>query len=236
MYQDKKILALIPARAGSKGLSGKNIKMIAGKPLIAWTIEAAKQCPWLDKIVVSTEDTRIASVAKKAGAKLPFLRPEELAADEVKGIDVVLHAIDWFEANGDIYDLLLLLQPTSPLRTAGDIENALQLFLDHNAKSVISVCENEHPPYWSNILPADLSMKNFIDPGALKNRQQLPLFYRLNGALYLGDINYLKEKRGFWGEQTFAYIMPGERSVDIDSLLDFKLAELLLQDPQNTEG
>ncbi len=236
MYNNKKILALIPARGGSKGLPGKNIKLIAGKPLLHWTIEAAKQCSWLDKIVVSTEDQRIATAAREAGAEVPFLRPQELAGDTVSGMDVVIHAIEWFENKGQHFDLLILLQPTSPLRTSVDIENAIKLLFERQAKAVISVCENEHPPYWSNILPDDLSMKNFIDHSALKNRQDLPVFYRLNGAIYLSDIDYLKKQRGFWGDDTYAYIMPRERSVDIDSLLDFKLAEILLREQQNSEG
>lgn len=236
MYKNKKILALIPARGGSKGLPGKNIKILAGRPLLSWTVEAAKQCQWLDKIVVSTEDERIAAIARDAGADVPFLRPAELASDTAKGIDVIFHAIDWFEAKGDRYDLLLLLQPTSPLRTAQDIEKAVKLLFEREAGAVISVCESEHPPYWSNVLPADQSMKDFIDHSAIKNRQELPVFYRLNGAIYLSNIDYLKENQGFWGERTFAYIMPRERSVDIDSLLDFKLAEILLQEQKDTEG
>ncbi len=236
MYSNKKILALIPARGGSKGLPGKNIKMLVGKPLLSWTVEAAKRCNWLDKIVVSTEDEHIAAIAREAGAEVPFLRPKELAGDTVSGMDVIFHAINWFEAKGERYDLLLLLQPTSPLRTSADIENAVKLFFERQAKAVISVCENEHPPYWSNVLPADQSMKNFLDQSAIKNRQELPVFYRLNGAIYLSDMEYLKEKQGFWGSETYAYVMPRERSVDIDSYLDFKLAEILLQEQKNTEG
>lgn len=232
MYKNKKILALIPARGGSKGVPGKNIKQIAGKPLIVWTIEAALQSQWLDKVIVSTDSEEIASIARKAGAEVPFLRPEYLAHDAAKGIDVVLHAIRWFEAQNEQYDLLLLLQPTSPLRTVQDIENAIRLLFEKKAKAIVSVCENEHPPYWSNTLPPDHSMKNFIDFKAIKNRQELPTFYRLNGAIYLSEIDYLKANNGFWGEQTYAYIMPKERSVDIDSLLDFKLAELLLKERQ----
>ena len=235
MFKNKKILALIPARGGSKGLPGKNIKEIAGKPLIVWTIQTALQSNWLDKIIVSTDNETIASVSREAGAEVPFMRPKHLANDKAKVIDVVLHAIDWFESQGENYDLLLLLQPTSPLRTVQDIENAIQLLFEKQAKAIISVCENEHPPYWSNTLPADHSMKNFINFDAIKNRQELPTFYRLNGAIYLSEIDYLKQNKGFWGSQTYAYVMPKERSVDIDSLLDFKLAELLLNEKNNTE-
>lgn len=235
MFKNKKILALIPARGGSKGLPGKNIKEIAGKPLIVWTIQTALQSNWLDKIIVSTDNETIASVSREVGAEVPFMRPKHLANDKAKVIDVVLHAIDWFESQGENYDLLLLLQPTSPLRTVQDIENAIQLLFEKQAKAIISVCENEHPPYWSNTLPADHSMKNFINFDAIKNRQELPTFYRLNGAIYLSEIDYLKQNKGFWGSQTYAYVMPKERSVDIDSLLDFKLAELLLNEKNNTE-
>ena len=230
MFHNKKILALIPARGGSKGVPCKNMKEIAGKPLIIWTIEEALKSQYLDKVVVSTDSKEIASISRKAGAKVPFIRPQKLASDSARGIDVVLHAINWHETQGENFDLLLLLQPTSPLRIVKDIENAIRLLFTKQAKAIVSVCENEHPPYWSNTLPENHSMKNFIDFKAIKNRQELPTFYRLNGAIYLSDIQYLKENKGFWGEDTFAYIMPKERSVDIDSLLDFKLCELLLNE------
>lgn len=227
MIENKKIIALIPARSGSKGLPGKNLQNLAGKPLISWTIETARQCTFIDKIIVSTEDEEIARVARNAGAEVPFMRPHVLATDDAKGFDVVLHCINWFEKNNSFYDILLLLQPTSPLRSPLDIENALKRLFEKDAGSIISVCAVEHHPYWSNELPENLSMKNFIKPEATVNRQDLPVFYRLNGAIYLAFTDYFKKQRGFFGTDTYAYIMPSERSVDIDSLLDLQLAEII---------
>jgi N-acylneuraminate cytidylyltransferase/CMP-N,N'-diacetyllegionaminic acid synthase len=154
MYKDRRIIALVPARGGSKGLPGKNVLPLLGKPLIAWTIEQAKACSYIDRVMVTTDDDGIAAAAREFGADVPFKRPAHLATDAAKSLDVVLHALDWLEAHGDRYDLLVLLQPTSPLRTAGDIGGALDLFISKNAGAVVSVCETDHHPYWSNTIPA----------------------------------------------------------------------------------
>lgn len=231
MYKNNTILGLIPARGGSKGLPRKNIRLLLEKPLITWTIEQALASKYLDRIVISTDDEEIAEISKKYGADVPFLRPKELATDEANGIDVVLHTIDWIEKNDKSYNLLMLLQPTSPLRLAEDIDRAIELLFQKNAHAIISVCKTEHHPYWSNILPENGCMEEFIRQGIKnKNRQKLPIFYRLNGVIYLAYCDYLKKHRSFFEKGTFAYIMPPERSVDIDSLFDFKLAEFLLKE------
>ncbi|MFH1317980.1 MAG: acylneuraminate cytidylyltransferase family protein [Candidatus Omnitrophota bacterium] len=228
MYNNKKILALIPARAGSKRLSGKNIKPLLGKPLIAWTIEHAKKCKYIDSVIVSTESREIAEISRKYGAQVPFLRPEGLATDQAKSIEVLLYAIEWFNSNGIYYDLILLLQPTSPLRLVEDIEGAIQLLFLKNAKAIVSICEAEHLPFWMNTLPADGSMKDFLKPEIIdKNRQEFSKFYRLNGAVFLGYCDYMKKQRSFFGEKTFAFVMPKERSVDIDDETDFMFTEFL---------
>ena len=230
MYKEKTILALIPARGGSKGLPRKNIRPLLGKPLIAWTIEQAKASKYIDRVVVSTDDEEIADVAKKYGAEVPFMRPKELATDEAKGIDVVFHAMGWFRKNekNKQYDLIMLLQPTSPLRTADDIDKAIELLFLKKAKAIVSVCEVDHHPLWANTLPENRCMKDFIRKKIMnKNRQELPTFYRLNGAIYLAYWDYIKEQKGFFGKETFAYIMPKERSVDIDGEIDLRLAEIL---------
>lgn len=230
MYKGKKILGLIPARSGSKGLPQKNILPLLGKPLIAWTIEQALASKYLDKVIVSTDNEEIAEIAKKYGAKVPFMRPKELASDDAKSIDVITHAIDWFEVNNDFNELVMLLQPTSPLRTSGDIESAIELLFSRKAQSIVSVCEVDHHPYWANILPVDGCMKDFLrQEYANRNRQELPVFYRLNGAIYLACCNYLKIQKNYFGNETYAYIMPRERSIDIDNEIDFKFAEYLLQ-------
>jgi len=232
VYRDKNILGLIPARGGSKGLPRKNIKPLLGKPLIAWTIEQALASKYLDKVVVSTDDKEITEISKKYGAEIPFVRPKELAEDNAKGIDVVLHTIDWLKENDKKkqYDLIILLQPTSPLRKSDDIDRAIELLFLKEAKAIVSVCEVDHHPLWANTLPEDGCMKNFIRQEVMnKNRQELPIFYRLNGAIYLVYCDYIKEQESFFGEKTFAYIMPKERSIDIDNEIDFKLAQILVK-------
>ncbi len=230
MYKEKTILAIIPARAGSKRFKGKNIKMLAGIPLIAWTIEEALKSKYLDRIIVSTDNEDIALTARRYGAEAPFIRPKKLARDNSKMIDAIFHAVAWMAKNKNHFDMIMLLQPTSPLRRAGDIDKAIKLLFSRKAQAVVSVCEAEHNPHWARSLPQGGCMKDFlmrknkncIDPGAAK-------FYRLNGAIYLAYRNYLLNRRDFFGARTFAYIMPRERSVDIDTAFDFEFAEYLLK-------
>lgn len=230
MINGKSVLAIIPARGGSKRLPRKNIKELCGKPLIAWSIEQTKFCSDIDRIVVSTEDWEIGKVAKKYGAEVPFMRPAELASDTALPIDAIFHAINWLKEHENYQsEYILLLQPTSPLRIAKDIEGAIQALKDKDARAVVSVCETDHHPWWSNTLPEKGNMKDFIRPDILnKRRQELPVFYLVNGAIYLADTDYLHQYNGFLGPDTFAYKMLKERSIDIDSELDFKLAEVLL--------
>ena len=232
MYRGKNILGLIPARGGSKGLPGKNTRPLLGKPLIAWTIEQALTSKYLDRVVVSTDDKEIAEISKKYGAEIPFMRPKKLAEDNAKGIDIVLHTIDWFRENDKRkqYDLIMLLQPTSPLRKSEDIDKAIEYLFLREAKAVVSVCEVDHHPLWANTLPEDGCMKDFIRKEIInKNRQELPVFYRLNGAIYLAYCDYINQCKSFIGKDTFAYIMPRERSIDIDDEIDLRLAETLMK-------
>jgi len=231
MYKKKRILGLIPARGGSKGLPRKNIKLLAGKPLIAWTIKQAKMSQYIDRIVVSTDDEEIAEVSKKYGAEVPFKRPSKLATDKAGFIDFVLHAMDTIEKNDKLYDILVFLQPTSPLRLSEDIDRAIGLLFKKKASSIISVCKSEHHPLKAGMLPADRCMKDFIKKD--KNRQELGTFYRLNGAIFLAYWDYIRKQKSFFGNETFAYIMPQNRSVDIDSEVDFKLAEILKKTQNN---
>lgn len=230
MYKGKRIIGVIPARGGSKGLPGKNIRPLDGRPLIAWTIEQAGSCGFFDRVIVSTDDEQIAAVARSAGAEVPFIRPPELATDEAKTIDVILHALDWLKAQSDVPDIVALLQATSPLRTAGDIAAALDTLFAAGARSVISVCKSEHHPFWSNVLPENGSLDGFLRPELLdRNRQDLPVCYRLNGAIYVAYYDVLREQKGFFGTGSVAYVMPVDRSVDIDTELDFDFTEFLLQ-------
>ncbi|OGX34837.1 MAG: CMP-N-acetlyneuraminic acid synthetase [Omnitrophica WOR_2 bacterium RIFCSPLOWO2_02_FULL_50_19] len=235
MYKGKTILALIPARGGSKGVPRKNIRRFFGKPLIAWAIKGARNSKYVDRVVVSTDDKEIAAVSRRFLAETPFLRVKRLATSRAKGIDVVLDAIDRLERRGERYDLVILLQPTSPLRVSKDIDQAIEFFFEKKAKSVISVCRMEHNPRWSNILPKDGCMKDFI-PGAIMNkvRQEFPVYYRLTGAIFLASADYLKVHKTFYGKNAYAYIMPQGRSVDIDNEIDFAFAEYLYKNRGKT--
>ena len=230
MFKGRRFLALIPARGGSKGLKDKNIRQLNNKPLLAYTIEAAKESRIFDRIIVSTDSEKIAAVALKYGAEVPFMRPKELATDTASSMDVLIYTIELLQESNDKYDYVALLQPTSPLRTSQDIVGAVNLLIEKNANSVVSVCKVEHSPLWSNTLPEDLSLKDFIRP-EIRNlrRQDLPIFYRLNGAIYIVKVSYILESKDFFGQESYAYIMPVNRSVDTDTELDLVLAEVLLQ-------
>ena len=229
MHNGKRIFAVIPARGGSKGLPGKNTRELAGKPLLAWSIDAARHSRFVDEVIVSTDCEATAQLARSWGADVPFIRPAELATDEAKGIDVILHALNWRQLQDPPVDLVLVLQPTSPLRTSTDIDQAVALLFARKAQSIVSVCPVEHHPWWANTLPEDGSMKDFLRPELNNtNRQELPSFYRLNGAIYLAQASFLQQTRSFIAAGTYGYQMPPEASIDIDTLLDFRLAELLL--------
>lgn len=230
MFNQRQVLALVPARGGSKGLPGKNLADLGGKPLIAWSIEAALGSSYVDQVVVSTDCKEIARVAGNFGAEVPFLRPAELATDQANSFDALLHALTWYAQRGRTFDLVVWLQPTSPLRTPLDIDRAIDLYAARKAQAVVSVCETDHHPWWANTLPDDANMANFMRPEVLNtNRQDLPAHYRLNGAIYLASPDYLASQGSFYGEQTFAYVMPKDRSVDIDDAMDLRLARALLE-------
>jgi len=227
------IVAVVPARGGSKSVPRKNIRVIGGKPLIAWTIEAALKCRSLGRVITSTDDDEIAQIARQFGAEVPFLRPVDLASDTATSVDVVLHALDWLQQNEHAQpDFVMLLQPTSPLRTAEDIEAAVVLQREKQAEAVVSVCETAHPPQWlkrfgpnGELLPWESGVE--LEPS---RRQEAALAYQQNGAIYLVKTVTLSRARTFLPERTFGYVMPPERSVDIDSPWDFYLAELILKD------
>lgn len=164
MYKNKNILGLIPARGGSKGLPGKNIKPLLGKPLIAWTIKQVLASKYIDRVIVSTDDKEIAEISEKYGAEVPFMRPKEIAMDKARGIDVVLHSLNWLKENDKRkqYDLIMLLQPTSPLRKSEDINKAIEILFLKEAKTIVSVCEVDHHPLLANTLPEDKCIKNII--------------------------------------------------------------------------
>lgn len=227
------MLAVIPARGGSKGVPGKNIRDLNGKPLIAYTIEAAVVSDIFDTIIVSTDSQEIANVAVSYGVEVPFIRPDELAGDTVSSDDVIRHALAYYDELGVKHTEVCKLQPTSPLRNARHLKEAYKLFRDRQADFVVSVCECEHSPLWSGIIGADLRLDNFISEDVKRAcRQDLPTYYRLNGAIYMGKVQAFLNNKSFLGENSIAYIMEQADSIDIDSMIDMKLAKLWIQEKQ----
>lgn len=225
------MIALIPARGGSKGLPGKNIKNLCGKPLIAHTIEAALKAEGIERVIVTTDSEEIAAVAREYGAEVPFLRPAALAGDTSSAVDVYLHAVDFLEKeSGRSIEKFTVLLPTAPLRNSVNIEQALRQFYEKNAETLISMREAETPISWYYEMNIEGRVKNLgLDAeNAVKNRQVNKKYYIPNGAIYILDKELLKEKRTYYSENTVAYLMSAEQSVDIDCELDFKMAELLL--------
>ena len=222
-----KYLAIIPARGGSKRLPNKNILDLNGKPLIAWSIEAAKKNKYINNIVVTSDSEKILDIANKYNIKT-IKRPDFLATDTATTFDTIKHTIDSLQEK---YEYIVLLQPTSPLRNEKHIDEAIELLEKKNADAVISVCETEHSPLWSNTLPEDLNMSNFLrDEIKNKRSQDLPKFYRLNGAIYICKTDKLLEEKTFLLKNNiYAYIMDRKSSIDIDDEIDFKLAEILIK-------
>jgi len=228
----KKIIALIPARGGSKGLPGKNIKNFAGKPLIAYTIESAKKSKLVSKVVVSTDAKDIAAVAKKYGAEV-IDRPKNLATDIAPVSGAVLHSLNWLKEQGETFNLLVLLQPTSPLRTSQDIDDALKTFVKSKGDSLVSVSPVDHSPY--RMFKIEKYLKPLFGQKYLKARKQdPPKVYRPNGAIYVLPATTFYKHRKFYVGRVVPYIMPLEKSIDIDSLRDFLFAELLFKQASRT--
>ncbi len=226
MLDGKTFLAVIPARSGSKRLACKNILPLAGKPLITWSIEAAKKSRYLDEVVVSSDDSEILSIAKQHTLQT-IKRPDRLSHDTASSIDVIKHTLSIFSN----YDYVVLLQPTSPLREKKHIDEAIELLARREADAVISVCEVEHSPLWSNTLGEKNSMSGFLDQKLLNLRsQELKQYYRLNGAIYIAKTELLLMHNTFFLEKNiYAYIMEQRESVDIDTQFDFDFATFLIQ-------
>ena len=219
------LLTLIPARGGSKGIPRKNIQELCGKPLIAWSIEAAQKSKYIDRIIISTDDQEIADVARSYGAEVPFLRPVEIAQDDTLGISPVIHALEQFPK----FEQVLLLQPTSPLRTTDDIDGIVKMFQESQAPAAVSICETSKHPNWMFSCDKDGTLKPFTAKPIATRRQELPKVYHLNGALYLAKSEWLRKTHTFLSPETLGYVMPPERSADIDTLLDWEWVELLIK-------
>lgn len=232
MLGSKRVLAIIPARGGSKGLPGKNTALCGGKPLIAWSIEAARGSRYVDRAIVTTDDEEILAAARALGGEAPFVRPKHLASDDALMDGVVLHAID---ALGEGFDYGVLLQATSPLRQARDIDAALETMERLGAVSLASVTEPSKSPYWMHGIGPNGRLTSLFGEGheAPRRRQDLPKAYALNGAVFAFAIDWFRERRKFVCEETAAYIMPEDRSIDVDTGLDLTIADLLLRRAEN---
>jgi len=232
MYKGKTFLAVIPARGGSKRLNRKNVIELGGKPLITWTIEAALACQFFDEVMVTTDDDEIAGIARKNGATVPFIRPAFLATDKASSFDVVKHTLEYYRDElGREFDFVVMLQPTSPLRSSKNILEAVESLTTKNADAIISVCEAEHSPLWMGMLSADDSLSEFslneID-GVCS--QDLPKYYRLNGAIYICNVAKLIEEGTFFiSGNLYAYKMNLNESVDIDTMANIHMVEIYMK-------
>lgn len=222
-------IAIIPARSGSKGLVNKNIKDLNGKPLIAYSIEAAIESKMFSTVFVSTDSELYAEIARKYGAEVPFLRSEETASDTASSWDVVEEVLMNYRNLNKTFDTFMLLQPTSPLRTSQDIVQAYNEMNEKDASSIISLCEMDHSPLQSNVLPENLSLDHFIRSESRgKRRQDMDTYYRFNGAIYLAKVPFFLENHDIYRENCYAYLMNKHNSVDIDDEYDFAIASAIM--------
>lgn len=225
------VLGIIPARGGSKSIPKKNIRLLAGKPLIAYTIEVAKECKMLDRTIVSTDSVEIAEVAKKYGGYVPFIRPNDLSLDDTPMVPVLQHAVSFIENKNNIHvDVIVLLDPTSPFRRVEDIEACIQKLEHENADSVVAVCEVEHNPYFVMMeLNDDRLVPLIKSDKVITRRQDAPDVYRLNAAIYAVKRDVLMNKNKIFTDDTMAVIMPQKLSAHIDHEIDFEFVEFLIE-------
>ena len=227
MIKAKKVLAIIPARGGSKGVLRKNIRLVGGKPLLARTVESAKASKFIDRLILSSDDNEIIESAKKFGCEVPFKRPKALSTDSAGSIGVVKHAIKNIQER---YDYIVLLQVTSPLRMTEDIDACIKLCVENAASSAVSVTKIEKSPYWFYRINKEFRMSPFLSVKDIPSRRQdSELLYELNGAVYVIDTDKIGECDSFMFDDTCAYEMPQNRSLDIDTELDFKILDKLLE-------
>lgn len=237
MLGSDRVLCVIPARAGSKGLPGKNLLALGGRPLLAHSIEHALASRYVDRVVVSTDGEDIAEAARAHGADVPFMRPAELAGDDAGTVDVLLHALDWLEEHeGDRYGVLLLLHVTTPLRAVADVDGCLELLAEADATNVFSVTEAHRNPYFNMVeLGAD-GAPRLVKEADHATRQAAPPVYDMNSSIYAWRVPALRRRPGLFLERTRAYFMPKHRSVDIDDGLDYLLAQAVWEQAPQTEG
>lgn len=225
MINGKSVLAIVPARGGSKGVKRKNIRDLAGKPLIAWTIAEAKKSHYIDRLVLSSEDDEIIQVAREWGCEVPFKRPARLAADDTPGIAPVLYVLEMLPG----YDYVVLLQPTSPLRTVDDIDKCIEQCLENSAPACVSITQPSKSPFWSYTLDDRHRLTPLIKGELMSNRQSLPVAYTLNGAIYVAQVGWLESSHSFISDETLGFEMSSENSWDIDTELDLALCECIIK-------
>jgi CMP-N-acetylneuraminic acid synthetase len=231
MINDKRVLALITARVGSKGLPGKNTHLFCGKPLIGWTIEQALGSKYIDKVLVTTDGEEIAQISREYGAEVPFMRPANLASDGAQTIDVLLHAINFLEAASDQYDILVLLEPTSPLRECSDIDGSIELCVsqvkDVSVVSVFSV-ENAHPSFMFEIEGSYLRPTLNKSPTGVRRQDLQREYYCIEGCVYVSPVEMLKVEKSFYHKQTMPWLVDRYKAIEIDELSDLIMAQALM--------
>ena len=234
MINGKKVISIIPARGGSKGLPRKNILELLGRPLVGWPIQAARKSKYIDRIIVSTEDDAIADIARSQGAEAPFLRPEELAADASTSISVIEHAISFMKDQGESYDYCVLLEPTSPMTESQDVDNAIDK-LDRQrpiADAIVGVSRVEatHPAF-----DVKIGVNGLLEPYMANDwansirRQGIPELFSFDGSLYISDIPVLLEKKGFYHSRSLPLVTPKWKSFEIDDIIDFICVEAIMK-------
>lgn len=234
MFEDKKILVLIPARGGSKGIPGKNIKELHGHPLIAYTISEARNSKYVDDVVVSTDSPDIARVSRLYGARVPFMRPAELSGDKAKSVDALVHAVKALQDMGNVYSVVVLLQPTSPLRRSNEIDEALEVFFDHGEMGLVSVCHVAENPVLTRRFDKYGVLHPLLPMSSTVRRQDMPSFYHVDGAIYINSASDISSELSL-NDNPIGYLMPEGRSLDIDEIEDFIRAEEILRKLDDSE-
>ena len=229
MINNETVLAIIPARGGSKAIPGKNLQMVAGKPLLVWTIEAAGQSRYIDRMVLSSDDEKIIETAEANGCDVPFVRPDALARDDTPGVEPILHAISMLPA----FDWVVMLQPTSPLRTSADIDGCIEFCVNQGGNAAVSVTTASENPYWMFTLDPKRVLRPIMAVDEVPpRRQELPEVLILNGAVYVARSQWLEQSGSYLTKETLGYRMPVERSLDIDGERDLREADQVLRTRQ----
>ena len=236
MYKNKKILAVIPARGGSKGVPRKNIIEVGGHPLIKYTIDCGKNSKYLDRVVISTEDLLIKRVAEENGGDVPFLRPKELAEDTSKTIDCIVHAVDTLKFMGEEYDYVMILQNTVPLRKSWHVDEAIEMIVDSNERSLVSISEVDEHPILMRTLNENKTVKNLLSMNSTMRRQDFPKFYKVDGAIAIQKIDEKFNLETSINDGKLGYVMERKYSTDIDNYLDIKIIEYYLEKEKEEEA